>query len=199
MAIVYLPSTARSVIKSILSIGTVNAINSQLVRVVLVPESLEGHQILFDDVRGTSVVEVHRVGAGVAVSPAMPVQSAHPIVIIGSIHSAATLVVATARLSSQGNTTHTLLIPLVEHVLLSGGAPGRVQGDVVVLGSCGICKAVCGRRLKHVHTTSRAVDPVGIKCLERVSHLAELSGDLVSEATRYLPITAILSSKNAAA
>jgi hypothetical protein len=127
------PASTGRPVESVRGLRSVDAVFvDAAARVVSVPKSLEGQEVLAGDIRHVGVVEVDWVVAWVVVSPAIVLQSVEPVVVVRGVDGSAALMVARARSSSQADSTHAIVVPTVEQVLLSRGAEGRVQSDIVI-------------------------------------------------------------------
>ena len=126
------PPVARRLVESVGSSGSVNAILSDLsVRVMAVPQSLEGLEVLLSVGAGTSAeLEVDLVRGGKRIVPSIACQSGLPAGEIGDINGDTTFVVGGAWGGYWvGLAALALSLELVEEVLLGCGSPGGGEPD----------------------------------------------------------------------
>ena len=101
--------------------------------------------------------------------PAVRGQGGEPIGVIRGVDRTASLMVARTGSSCQTDAADTLGVPVVQQVLLRGGAEGRVKSDVVVLGFGRSRQLVSCRALQLVNARARAANPRRIQGLRVIS------------------------------
>ena len=118
---------------------------------------------------------------GDIMSPSVGLKSCEPIVVVRGVNCTTAFMVGGTRLGSDADTADTLVVPVVQEVLLGRRAPGRVEGDVIILGLGSLFQRIGSGGLELVYTGGIAMDPSAIKSSEGVAHTVELSGDLVRD------------------
>ena len=96
-----LPSTTRGVVQCIFGGRAVNAIFSDCIRrVVSVPQSLKGFQVLRTDVTGSSVIKMNWIRIGIRMLPSITLESRQPVGVVRGVDGTATLMIGSTRHSS---------------------------------------------------------------------------------------------------